>query len=56
MPRAEIGTNLETGGTVEIDDNVRPSGTYILGKPGMGKSNLIELLILSQFATNKRRL
>jgi DNA replication protein DnaC len=35
----------DTSSTIEIGDTERPSGLYILGKPGMGKSTLLAQLI-----------
>src|SRR5574342_319670 len=46
----KIGQDIEADGIVEIDDTPRQSGLYILGKPGMGKSNLIELSVLSDIS------
>ena len=38
MSRVVLGTDIETGRQVWIDDLARQSGLYLLGKPGMGKS------------------
>ena len=38
MSRVVLGTDVETGQQVWIDDVARQSGLYMLGRPGMGKS------------------
>jgi hypothetical protein len=38
MSRVVLGTDIETGQQVWIDDLARQSGLYLLGRPGMGKS------------------
>src|SRR5579864_9085761 len=46
------GTHQETGAAEEvtIGDVERRSGLYVLGKPGMGKTNLIINMILQDIA------
>ena len=43
---ALIGRETETGEDIHISDIARRSGLYVLGKPGMGKSNLLINLML----------
>ena len=43
---ALIGRDIDTGEDIHISDIARRSGLYVLGKPGMGKSNLLINLML----------
>jgi hypothetical protein len=43
---ATIGRDIETGEEITIGDIERRSGLYILGKPGMGKTLLLDSLVL----------
>src|SRR5436305_243266 len=46
MTFSKLGTDVETGQTVELPKTSRPQGLYIIGIQGTGKSGLIENLIM----------
>ena len=47
MPSVDIGEEVRSRNIVSIGDIERRSGTYILGKPGMGKSVLLTNMAIS---------
>lgn len=48
-----IGQDASTGELVCISDQSRTKGLYIIGKPGMGKSSLLEDLIVQDMDADK---
>ena len=52
MSRVVLGTDVETGQEVWIDDVARQSGLYMLGKPGMGKSAVAVNIALQDIAND----
>jgi hypothetical protein len=50
MSSVVIGTDTETGEEVRIDDRARQSGLLVLGKPGMGSTDLLVNIMLQDIA------